>query len=872
MLIKRKSSVFTVLILALSAICIMVFAPSRAKAAGPYEIGVYYFSNWNPELSPFVSERSEGLYGRSDWFGGVKDMLTSPGPWGYGPLADRESLLGWYDDRQQSILDQHILQAASRGIDHFAFYYYWDWNGGSERPGQNINKFDASPYKDLLDYYIYFVADGVWPQSDWVNYIVPSFINHIQNSSYKKTSDGRPIIGFYGDMISRLGGTNASVKTAMDYLRAQCISNGLGDPWLLYNGYSGLNNYIAQGYDGFLPLNLAGIGITDYVPGDYSAYQSAWPSFVTMYNGYTMVPGAISGFDPRPWRGTGYVDASLAQVYTDPNPEKFRGMLQQVKTYLDDNPASKNMATLYAWNELGEGGAIEPSTLFGYGYINAIQEVFGLSNSAYKAKVALLGLTDIAPVLRVEARPDIYTLSPTQSFKIKVKTKNYYSSSVTSGTVSLNAGGWAITASSNTSLNGLASGAVKDTEFTVIAESGTAWTKFPMTVNVSYNVGGVNYSQSVDTFVIPNTTTNSLMTDSFDSGTLGAAPAGWTLNTSGGTVTIQAVPGTAYKSMRMYKSSANANYAASSKKFTQQNSGTVIVDTHVMVSETSSKKQIMVRDYAGSNIAGSIAFKDGSIMVNETTALQSFTANTWYRITLKLNVAAKTYEVLINDVSKGTFSFYNTSTANLGEVLYVISPSFMGTLHVNDAEVGTQTALLTDNFNSGTVGTAPSGWTVNSSGGTVTIQAIPSASDKSVRMNKTSANANYAAASKTFTQQSTGIVTVDTQVMVPETASKKQILVRDYAGINIAGSIAFKDGNIMANETATLQAFTANTWYQITLKLNVVAKTYEVLVNNVSKGTFNFYHSSASSIGEVLYVISPSFMGSLNVSSITVAK
>jgi hypothetical protein len=530
------------------------------------------------------------------------------------------------------------------------------------------------------------------------------------------------------------------------------------------------------------------------------------------------------------------------------------------------------MATLYAWNELGEGGVIEPTTLFGYGYVNAIQDVFGLSNTAYKSKVQQLGLTDNAPDLRVEAYPDQYALSPGQPFKIKVKSKNYYNSNIASGNLSLNAGGWAITGSSNTSLGGLAPGAVKDSEFTVVAESGTAWTKFPITVNVIYTVNGVNRTQSVSTFVVPNTTTNTLLSDSFDSGTAGSPPTGWTLNTSGGTVMIQNAPTVADKSIRMYKSAANPNYAAASKNFTQQTSGIVSVDSYVMVPETGSTKQILARDSAGNGIAGLVAFTGGNITANVTHNLQSFSANTWYRITLKLNVSAQTYEVLIDDVSKGTFNFYQSNVSNVGEVLYVISPGYQGSLHVSDVIVTTSNTLLTDNFDAGTAGSPPTGWTLNTSGGTAMIQNVPSSADKSMRMYKSAANSNYAAASKSFTQQTAGIVSVDSYVMVTETGSTKQIMVRDFAGNGIAGLVAFTGGNITANITHNLQSFSANTWYRITLKLNVSAKKYEVLVNGTSKGTFDFYNTGMSNVGEVLYVISPSYMGSLYVSSVNVVK
>ncbi|HHV99510.1 MAG TPA: hypothetical protein GXX36_08035 [Clostridiaceae bacterium] len=57
----------------------------------PYDIGVFYFSNWNPELSSYMIANIRNIYGRrDDMFGGIKETLLTPGLWGYGPIPDRE--------------------------------------------------------------------------------------------------------------------------------------------------------------------------------------------------------------------------------------------------------------------------------------------------------------------------------------------------------------------------------------------------------------------------------------------------------------------------------------------------------------------------------------------------------------------------------------------------------------------------------------------------------------------------------------------------------------------------------------------------------------------------------------------------------------
>jgi hypothetical protein len=122
------------------------------------------------------------------------------------------------------------------------------------------------------------------------------------------------------------------------------------------------------------------------------------------YENYLFIPGGLNSFDPRPWRGVAWNSAGN-YMYADPRPDKFKEQLNNIKNYLDTHPRSMNMTTIYAWNEWGEGGSIEPNTIFGYGYIDAMQEVFGLKNTNYKVTAADNGLADIAPDVRIYVEP-----------------------------------------------------------------------------------------------------------------------------------------------------------------------------------------------------------------------------------------------------------------------------------------------------------------------------------------------------------------------------------------------------------------------------------------------------------------------------------
>ena len=91
-------------------------------------------------------------------------------------------------------------------------------------------------------------------------------------------------------------------------------------------------------------------------------------------------PGTKSGGISR-WQPTTFEQdrANLSGVvsYSGPSLALFRQQLAMQKAYLDQHPAQTGkMLTIYAWNEWGEGGVIEPSAIEQSGYLDAICQTF----------------------------------------------------------------------------------------------------------------------------------------------------------------------------------------------------------------------------------------------------------------------------------------------------------------------------------------------------------------------------------------------------------------------------------------------------------------------------------------------------------------
>ena len=61
---------------------------------------------------------------------------------------------------------------------------------------------------------------------------------------------------------------------------------------------------------------------------------------------------------------------------TGSTPERFEAFLRRAKAYVDAHPDQPPLITINAWNEWAEGSCLEPDSLNGYGYLEAVKRVF----------------------------------------------------------------------------------------------------------------------------------------------------------------------------------------------------------------------------------------------------------------------------------------------------------------------------------------------------------------------------------------------------------------------------------------------------------------------------------------------------------------
>ena len=225
-------------------------------------------------------------------------------------------------------------------------------------------------------------------------YAIDHYFNH---PSYWKI-DGCPYFSVYELMTLAKGlGGVAATRAALDDFRARTRAAGL--PGLHLNA-------VVWGVQ-ILPTEqaisnpdelLAALGFDSV--SSYVWIHHVWPRDfpVTDYAGYAIEaaahwekaagelrlpyhPNVTMGWDssPRtsqdqPFTGAGYPDMATLGANT---PAQFRLALERMKDFLDRRGSPHRIFSINAWNEWTEGSYLEPDTVNGLGYLEAIRDVFG---------------------------------------------------------------------------------------------------------------------------------------------------------------------------------------------------------------------------------------------------------------------------------------------------------------------------------------------------------------------------------------------------------------------------------------------------------------------------------------------------------------
>jgi hypothetical protein len=311
-------------------------------------------------------------------------------------------------------MSQKIAAAADHGIDAFIFdWYYYDDGPFLERPinlgflqatnnhrlkfafmWANHDWLEIQPYKRGTPKKVLFPGKVTPAGFDRIcDHVIKDYFQH---PSYWRI-EGRPYFSFYDltKLLESFGSVEAT-RAALDKFRATVVAAGLaglhlnavvwGQPILpgdkkpadapkLVNelGFDSVTSYV---WIHHVPLPKQ---VTDYnfVRVEYFRY---WERAAKMFS-MPYFPNVSMGWDSSPRAAQDDEFGDFGYPFTNTigqnTPENFHTALEQTKQRLLAQASGPRILNINCWNEWTEGSYLEPDTVTGLKYLEAVRDVFG---------------------------------------------------------------------------------------------------------------------------------------------------------------------------------------------------------------------------------------------------------------------------------------------------------------------------------------------------------------------------------------------------------------------------------------------------------------------------------------------------------------
>jgi len=322
--------------------------------AGPYLLGVQSCNLW----------REGNSYAGWDYVYPCRDK--------------RKPYLGWYDEGHPEVADWEIKWLVEHGIT-FEQHCWYRPNNAINHPikdgvlDQGIIKglFNAR-YSHLKKFTIMCTDEGACETNaeDFRNNIIPYWIEYFFKDPRYLTVDGKPVLSIfhYGHWLRMFGG-QAGGRAAIQVLRDEVAKAGFPGIIVLMVEYSGDENALRT---------IKSLG-ADYCYSYTWFTQSAELQRGRMINernhcaavGFQVLPNISMGWDREAW---GVHDGGWL-AFAD-----YKKLAQWTRDeYMPSLPAGslgRRLVLLANWNEFGEGHFMLPNASGGFGYLDALRDVF----------------------------------------------------------------------------------------------------------------------------------------------------------------------------------------------------------------------------------------------------------------------------------------------------------------------------------------------------------------------------------------------------------------------------------------------------------------------------------------------------------------
>jgi hypothetical protein len=368
-----------------------------------YDVAAYIWPSYHPDPRAKVF-----------WPEGIGEWQTvmKNAPKFEGHAQPRYPLWGYVNEADPYVMEMQIEAATDHGVNVFIYDWYW-YDRMPYLEGCLNDGFLKAKNSQKMKLYLMWANHDVglaWdrrnaddaffgrnPSLIWrggldreeFEIVARRVIDRYFSQPNYYCIEGKPVFMLY-ELATFIGGMGsvAAAHEALDWFRAEVVRAG----------FPGLELQLVVYRD--TPQSLSGI------PGDNVGTQRemverfAFDSlthyqfchFVDVNRDYNVVmedvvaewevlgkeysapyyPHVSVGWDASP-RGLTYQGA----IITNNTPENFEKALVRARDYVDAHPDQAPLITINSWNEWTETSYLQPCTMFGYGYLEAVKRVFG---------------------------------------------------------------------------------------------------------------------------------------------------------------------------------------------------------------------------------------------------------------------------------------------------------------------------------------------------------------------------------------------------------------------------------------------------------------------------------------------------------------
>ena len=318
----------------------------------------------------------------------------------------REPVWGYINEADPAVMEMEINQAVKHGVNVFIFDWYW-YDGRPFMETTLNNGFLQAENRNDMQFYLMWANHDVlnlWDtrlydceedniiwrgqvdREEFEKICKRNIEKYFKQPNYYKI-DGKPVFMIYDIkvLIDGLGGFEQTVD-ALNWFTEETRKAGFPGldlqltTWAPNLDYSGLdgnktfepgNDFVNKlGFDSmthyqFAHFNWMDAEYSDIVKDAIKEWKKLDKEFDVPY-----YPHVSVGWDNSP-------RTRESAVSRNNTPEEFQKALQAAKDFVDARPELHPLITINSWNEWTETSYLQPDNVYGYGYLEAVRNVFG---------------------------------------------------------------------------------------------------------------------------------------------------------------------------------------------------------------------------------------------------------------------------------------------------------------------------------------------------------------------------------------------------------------------------------------------------------------------------------------------------------------